>query len=193
MATGKTHGFGGAVEVLYFDTRNLLQPPRRNLEEAGLKPGWHVLDFGCGVGGHSIAAARLVGETGRVYAADVKPQMVEQVRKRAASRRLANVTGIVTDCTTGLADQSLDAVLLYDVFHDLKHPGQVIEELARVLKSEGILSFSDHHLKDSEIIAGVKAGGRFKPVRRELLTWTFAPAGADVLSTVGFPGSERGA
>jgi len=193
MATGKTPGLDGAVEILCFDTRNWLQPPRRNLEEAGLQPGWHVLDFGCGVGGHSIAAARLVGETGRVYAADVKPLMVEQARKRAASRRLTNVAGIVTDCATGLESRSLDAALLYDVFHDLGQPGQVMEELARVLKSEGILSFSDHHLKDSEIIAGVTAGGRFKPVRRELLTWTFAPAGADVLSTVGFPESERGA
>ncbi|MCX6843603.1 MAG: class I SAM-dependent methyltransferase [candidate division WOR-3 bacterium] len=193
MATGKTSGLDGAVEILFFNTRNWLQPPRRNLEEAGLQPGWHVLDFGCGVGGHSIAAARLVGETGRVYAADVKPLMVEQVRKRAASRRLANVTGIVTDCATGLADQSLDAILLYDVFHDLEQPGQVMEELVRVLKPEGILSFSDHHLEDKQIIAGVTAGGRFRPVRRERLTWTFAPAGADVLSTVGLPESERGA
>jgi len=179
MATGKTHGFGGAVEILFFDTRNWLQPPRRNLEEAGLRPGWRVLDFGCGVGGHSIAAARLVGETGRVYAADVKPQMVEQVKKRAAGRRLANVTGIVTDCTTGLESRSLDAVLLYDVFHDLGQPDPLMDELARVLKPEGILSFSDHHLKDSEIIAGVTAGGRFKPVRRERLTWTFAPVVAN--------------
>lgn len=193
MATGKTSGLAGAVEILYFDTRNWLQPPRRNLEEAGLRPGWRVLDFGCGVGGHSIAAARLVGETGRVYAADVKPQMVEQIKKRAASRRLANVTGIVTDSATGLESRSLDAVLLYDVFHDLGQPDPVMEELARVLKPEGILSFSDHHLKDSEIISGVTAGGKFRPVRRERLTWTFAPAGADALSAVGFPESERGA
>jgi ubiquinone/menaquinone biosynthesis C-methylase UbiE len=189
----ETRGLAGAVETLFFKARDCLQPPRRKLEEVGLQPGWHVLDFGCGVGGHSIAAARLVGETGRVYAADFKPLMVEQVRKRAASRRLANVAGIVTDCATGLESRSLDAVLLYDVFHDLEQPGQVMEELARVLKSEGILSFSDHHLEDEQIIAGVTAGGRFRPVRRELLTWTFAPAGADVLSTVGFPESERGA
>jgi ubiquinone/menaquinone biosynthesis C-methylase UbiE len=187
MATGKTSGLAGAVEILYFDTRNWLQPPRRNLEEAGLRPGWRVLDFGCGVGGHSIAAARLVGETGRVYAADVKPQMVEQVKKRAAGRRLANVTGIVTDCATGLTDQSLDAVLLYDVFHDLNHSDPVLDELARVRKPAGILSFSDHHLKDKEIIAGVTAGKKFRTVRRERLTWTFAPAGADAASAAKIP------
>jgi len=180
-------------ELLFFRIRDWLQPPRGKLKEVGLRLGWRVLDFGCGVGGHSIAAARLVGETGRVYAADVKPQMVKQVRRRAAGGRLANVTGILTDCATGLESRSLDAVLLYDVFHDLEQHGQVMDELVRVLKSEGILSFSDHHLEDKQIIAGVTAGGRFRPVRRELLTWTFAPAGADVLSTVGFPESERGA
>ena len=193
MMSPETRGPAGAVETLFFKARDCLQPPRRKLKEVGLQPGWHVLDFGCGVGGHSIAAARLIGETGRVYAADVKPQMVEQVRRRGAGRRLANVTGILTDCATGLADKTIDAVLLYDVFHDLKQPGQVMNELARVLKSEGILSFSDHHLKDKQIIAGVTADGRFRPVRRELLTWTFAPAGADVLSAVGFSESERGA
>ncbi len=193
MATSRRNDLNPVGELLFFRIRDWLQPPRGKLKEVGLRLGWRVLDFGCGVGGHSIAAARLVGETGRVYAADVKPQMVKQVRRRAAGGRLANVTGILTDCATGLESRSLDAVLLYDVFHDLEQHGQVMDELVRVLKSEGILSFSDHHLEDKQIIAGVTAGGRFRPVRRELLTWTFAPAGADVLSTVGFPESERGA
>jgi ubiquinone/menaquinone biosynthesis C-methylase UbiE len=192
MTRPETRGIAGYIETLFFRTRDWLQPPLRRLEETCLQPGWRVLDFGCGVGGYSIAAARLVGKTGWVYAADIKPFMVEQVRKRAAGRRLANVTGIATDCATGLADQSLDAVLLYDVFHDLERPGQVLDELARVLKPGGVLSFSDHYLKDKEITTGMTSGGKFRPARREWLTWTFAPAGADTLSAVGIPGSGRG-
>jgi len=192
---------------LFFRIRDWLQPPLRRLEETCLQPGWRVLDFGCGVGGYSIAAARLVGENGWVYAADIKRSMVEQVKRRAAGRGMVNVTGIVTDCATGLPDRSLDAVLLYDVFHDLERPGQVLDELRRVLRPSGILSFSDHHLQDKQIIAGVAdhhlqdkqiiagvaAGGRFRPARRERLTWTFAPAGADLPSAVDHHESERGA
>jgi ubiquinone/menaquinone biosynthesis C-methylase UbiE len=193
MTRPETGGIAGYVETLFFRARDWLQPPLRKLEEACLQPGWRVLDFGCGVGGYSIAAARLVGNTGRVYAADIKPSMVGQVKKRTAGRRLANVTGIVTDCATGLADQSLNAVLLYDVFHDLERPGQVLDELARVLKPGGILTFSDHHLRDKEIITGMTSGGKFRPARRERLTWTFAPVVAGESSAVGFQESERGA
>lgn len=193
MATGKTRGFGGAVEVLFFDTRNLLQPPRRKLEEAGLRPGWSVLDFGCGIGSYSIAAAKLVGQTGRVFAVDIEPAMVERTRRLAAKSGLSNVTSILTDCASGLEGRSVDAVLLYDVFHGLERPGRVLDELARVLRPEGILSFSDHHLNDKEIITGITSGGRFRPVRRERLTWTFAPVVAGESSAVGFQESERGA
>jgi len=192
MAQPEAGGIAGLVETLFFRTRDWLQPPLQRLEETCLQPGWLVLDFGCGVGGYSIAAASLVGKTGRVYAADIKRSMVEQVKRRAAGRTMANVTGIVTDCATGLQDRSLDAVLLYDVFHGLKYPGQVLDELCRVLKPSGILSFSDHHLKDKEIITGLTSGGKFRPARRERLTWTFAPVGADAPSSVGIPGSGSG-
>jgi len=187
----EANGLAGVVETLFFRARDLLQPPREKLKEAELRPGWRVLDFGCGVGGHSIAAAKLVGEAGHVFAADIKPHMVEQVKKRTAGRGLANVTGILTDCSTGLADKTIDAVLLYDVFHDLERPDQVLDELARVLRPGGTLSFSDHHLKDKEIITGMTSGGKFRPARRERLTWTFAPAGVDVRTAVGIPEGER--
>lgn len=62
-------------------------------------------------------------------------------------KKLANVETIHSDCKTGLPDNSVDAVLLYDTFHDLSDPDGVLEELHRVLKPDGILSFSDHHMK----------------------------------------------
>ncbi|MHB8898518.1 MAG: class I SAM-dependent methyltransferase [Thermoguttaceae bacterium] len=48
-----------------------------------VSPGMTVLDFGCGMGFTSIALARLVGDRGTVIAADLQPQMLQAVRKRA--------------------------------------------------------------------------------------------------------------
>ncbi|MFH1323270.1 MAG: methyltransferase domain-containing protein, partial [Methanobacteriota archaeon] len=62
---------------------------------------------------------------------------------------------IHSDRRTGLPDKSLDAVLLYDAFHDLEKPDDVLKEIHRVLKSDGILSFSDHHMKEEEIVSKV--------------------------------------
>jgi ubiquinone/menaquinone biosynthesis C-methylase UbiE len=84
------------------------------------------------------------------------------------------VEPILSDCQTGLTDNSLDVVLLYDIFHDLGDPNRILEELHRVLKPEGILSFSDHHMKENEIVSGVTNSGLFKLATRGKRTYTFS-------------------
>ena len=65
-------------------------------------------------------------------------------------------------------------MLLYDTFHDLSRPDDVLQELHRVLKSGGTLSFSDHHMKDQEILARVTKTGLFKLSKKGKKTYSFA-------------------
>ena len=88
-------------------------------------------------------------------------------------KRLPDVETIQSDCKTGLPDASVDVVLLYDIFHDLSDPDGVLAELHRVLKQDGILSFSDHHLKENEIVSGVTRNGLFKLLRKGERTYSF--------------------
>jgi SAM-dependent methyltransferase len=74
---------------------------------------------------------------------------------------------------TGLLDNSVDVVLLYDIFHALSDPNRVLEELHRVLKHDGILSFSDHHMKENEIISKITNRGLFKLSGKGKNTYTF--------------------
>jgi ubiquinone/menaquinone biosynthesis C-methylase UbiE len=149
--------------------------PRINiLREIGIKPGFHVLDYGCGPGGYIIPLAELVGGSGRVYALDIHPLAVQKARNIASKRQLANVETILSDCETRLPDNSLDAVLLYDAFHHLNDPDMVLKELSRVLKPDGILSFSDHHMKGNEIVAAVTNSGLFKLLKKGQRTYTFS-------------------
>ncbi|MDP2844862.1 MAG: methyltransferase domain-containing protein [Candidatus Methanoperedens sp.] len=46
-----------------------------------------------------------------------------------------------------------------NTFHALNEPDRVLEELHRVLKRDGVLSFSDHRMREREIMAGVTKGG----------------------------------
>ena len=48
--------------LLFFKIRDLFLPPEDVLKEAGIAAGFHVLDFGCGTGSYSLAAARVVGQ-----------------------------------------------------------------------------------------------------------------------------------
>jgi ubiquinone/menaquinone biosynthesis C-methylase UbiE len=166
-------GFNGMS--LFFKLRDLIVPRRRILEEAGLTLGDRVLDYGCGPGAYVPDAAEMVGESGKVYALDVHPLAIKRVQSIAKRRGLANVEAINSDCRTDLPDGSLDIVLLYDVFHALDDPRAVLAELYRVLKPNGTLSFSDHHMRDKDIVAGMTDGGLFVLVDRGERTYTFAP------------------
>jgi len=148
--------------------------PRKNiLKEVGIKPGFQVLDYGCGPGGYIVPLAKLVGESGKVYALDIHPLAVQKVQDIASKKQLINVETILSDCKTGLPDKSLDVVLLYDAFHHLSDPATILEELYRVLKPDGILSLSDHHMKENEIVAAVTSSGLFRLSRKGQRTYTF--------------------
>ena len=141
--------------ALAFKLRDIFAPRRNILKEAGIKPGFHVLDYGCGSGSYIADTAELVGKSGWIYALDIHPLAIESVQRRSSEKRLLNVETIQSDCKTSLPDNCIDAVLLYDVFHKLSDPGGVLEELHRVLKPDGILSVSDHHLSEDELVSGV--------------------------------------
>ncbi|MGQ9712356.1 MAG: class I SAM-dependent methyltransferase [Desulfotomaculales bacterium] len=159
-----------------FKLRDILEPRESVLQEADLKEGFRVLDYGCGPGSYVVPAARMVGETGQVYALDIHPLAIKMVNSIANKKQLRNVTTIQSDCGTGLPENSLDAVLLYDVLHDLKEYGNVLKELHRVLKPGGILSVHDHHLQENDIVARVTEKGLFKLVRKGRKTYTFVKA-----------------
>jgi len=156
-----------------FRFRDIFFPPRNILKRVGIKLGFCVLDYGCGPGSYSIAAAELAGKSGKVYALDIHPLAIQQVQNAASKRKLANIETIRSNCTTGLPDESVDVVLLFDTFHELSKPNEVLEELHRVLKPTGILAFSDHHMKEAEIMSGTGDKGLFKLLRKGKRGYSF--------------------
>ncbi len=159
--------------AVFLKLRDLFLPPGIIVKEAGIKQGAVVLDFGCGQGSFAIVAAEMTGADGRVCALDVHLLAVKMTEKAAARKGLRNVETIRSDCATGLEDKSVDVILLYDTFHTLSDGKAVLEELHRVLKADGILSFSDHHTKENEIISGITSGGLFRLLRKGKKTYSF--------------------
>ena len=153
------------------------QHPAEALAEAGVRSGDTVLDFGCGPGGFSIAAASLVGKKGKVYALDIQPISARTVTNKAEKRGLANIEPITSGRDTGLADKSVDVVLLYDIFHFFKDPDAILSELHRVLKDGGVLSASDHHIKGQRLVEGITRSGLFRLESNGKRTHTFSKAG----------------
>ena len=157
-----------------FVFRDLFSPRRNILNEVGIRPGFHILDYGCGPGSYSIVAAEMVGATGEVHALDIHPLAVRRVQDVASKKRLTNIETIHSNCATGLPSNSVDVVLLYDTFHTLTNKDGVLQELHRVLKPNGILSFSDHHMKEDRIMSKVTDGGLFRLSAKGRRTYSFS-------------------
>jgi ubiquinone/menaquinone biosynthesis C-methylase UbiE len=165
--------FAFRLMALSYKFRDLRLPRKSILEEVGIKAGCYVLDYGCGPGSYVAPLAELVGESGKVYALDIHPLAIRKVHSIASKKRLVNVKTILSDCKTGLPDNSLDVVLLYDIFHCLSDPAGVLKELHRVLKPDGILSFSDHHMKDKDIVSQITNSGLFRLLKKGRRTYSF--------------------
>ena len=161
--------------ALGYKFRDARAPREDFLEEAGIKQGSIVLDFGCGPGSYVVPAARMTGDTGKVHALDMQPLALRMVTDRARNADLNNVSTILSDCDTGLPAHSVDVALLYDIYHDLSDPTTVLRELHRVLKPAGILSSHDHHLGATQLSAAIESSGLFHAIREDPLTLTFAP------------------
>jgi ubiquinone/menaquinone biosynthesis C-methylase UbiE len=152
--------------AFFFKIRDILKPPIRKIKEANINPGDFVLDYGCGPGSYTLAAAKIVGPSGKVYAADIKEIAIKMVKKKALKKGLNNIVTIVTDCNTGLKDNSIDKIMLFDILHDLENPDSNLIEFYRILKLTSFLFIDDHHLTENEIISKVTGKGLFKLVEK---------------------------
>jgi len=131
----------------------------RQLQKSGVREGQTVLDFGCGSGHFTIAAARMVEDNGKVYALDIHPLAIEAVKRKVAKEGLPNVTTILSDRDTGLSDESVDLVLLYRTFYLVKDKQGLLDELHRVLKPDCILSVLGGKVADC--LKAIEKDGRF--------------------------------
>ncbi len=174
-----TANFDFRLMSLTYKIRDFFLPRMNILKEVGIKPGFTILDYGCGPGSYILPVAQMVGQSGKIYAVDIQPLAVKSVNDIAANKQLMNVKTIKSDCKTGLPDNSVDVALLYDIFHDLGNPDSVLAELHRVLKPNGILSFSDHHMKENEIVTKVANSGLFKLLLKGRRTYNFVKSNYD--------------
>src|SRR5215204_3471385 len=75
------------------DQAQFLRPlTERMLRAAGIGPGMHVLDVGCGVGDVSFLTAKLVGSSGSVVGIDLDAEALAFAERRRAERALATAS-----------------------------------------------------------------------------------------------------
>ncbi|MBI2055170.1 MAG: class I SAM-dependent methyltransferase [Candidatus Sungbacteria bacterium] len=112
--------------------------PERVVSYFDIPKGGVVADFGAGSGFYSVPLARKVGAEGKVYAFDILPHAVDQIRSNAKMLRLLQLDAVRADLEaergSRLKDASTDFVLVASILHQADDKSAVLNEAARILK-----------------------------------------------------------
>ena len=117
----------------------------------GIEKGMTVVDYGCGPGRYTIKFAGIVGDKGKVIAADIHEMAIEAVKKKTGKLRIRNVeTALIEGYDSGLPDNIADIVCALNMFFNVRLPAEFLKELNRITKKDGVLVIDDGHQKREE-------------------------------------------
>lgn len=124
--------------------RRRIQPPSETAIRHGIKPGMTVLEVGPGNGAYTVAAARSVGDKGRVVTIDIEPKIIERVKCRAQAEGIRNIEAQVANVyALPFEDATFDVIYMIAVIGEIPDPEKALKEFYRLLSSSGALIFSE--------------------------------------------------
>ena len=119
----------------------MFSDPKKIIDNSGILPGMDIADFGAGSGAYTIAVAKALLSTGRVYAIDTQKELLTKLKNTSARLGLYNVEVIWGDIEklngTKLGEVSVDMVLLCNVLFQLEDKSNIIQDIKRILKPTG--------------------------------------------------------
>ncbi|MDO8521147.1 MAG: methyltransferase domain-containing protein [bacterium] len=125
----------------------MFSAPEKNIEQLNLQQGQIVADFGAGSGAYTLAAAKALKGTGKVYAVDVQKDLLTRLQNTCMAEHLGNVAFIWGDLEklggTKLHENSCDVVIISNVLFQAPEKDIIIDEAKRVLKPGGSIAIID--------------------------------------------------
>ena len=147
--------------------RKLLHNPRKILSPH-IKEGDRVIDVGSAMGFFSIPAAKMAGNTGKVYCLDIQQEMLDTLTGRAKKAGVDSIieTRLTTSDSYNIADlkSEIDVAITFAVIHEVPDREALFHELYSALKTGGkvLVSEPKGHVSeehfDSSLSRAVNAG-----------------------------------
>ena len=144
-------GAGGA-DWLVRPEREAEEAPGAALDVIGISRGAVVADVGAGVGYFTWRLAERVGPTGKVYATDIQPAMLDELLSNMAARHITNVEAVHgAEDDPKLPAGGIDLVLLVDVYHEFSQPQKMLRGIRKSLKPDGRLVLLEYRKEDPDV------------------------------------------
>jgi len=124
--------------------RDAWQKPEKVVRFLGVAPGQNVADLGAGTGYFTVHLAKAVGAKGKVYAADIEPNLVAYLGERAAKAKLIQVVPILAaPDDPKLPAGGVDLILICDTWHHIDDRLNYLSRLAATLAPGGRVAVVD--------------------------------------------------
>jgi FkbM family methyltransferase len=121
------------------------------MKNLAVQPGQVIADIGAGSGYHSSLLSKMVGN-GKVYAVDVEPEMIAFLNERIRREGKKNIIPVLsTEKTVSLPANSMDMMLLVDVYHEFSFPYEMAISMLEALKPGGKLVLVEFRAEDPNV------------------------------------------
>jgi ubiquinone/menaquinone biosynthesis C-methylase UbiE len=148
------------AQVMGHQAADWLERPEREQEESPsklisalrLRSGDVVADIGAGTGYYTTRLAKIVAPGGRIKAVDIQQEMLDLLKKKLIEGKIENVDLILgEESDPRLEPDSVDLVLMVDVYHELAFPFEMMQRVVRSLKSDGRVVLVEFRLEDPNV------------------------------------------
>ena len=138
--------YKGDLSIFEYPDRDQKLEIQRVMTLLNLKPGKNVADIGAGSGWFTVRAAKRVAPAGTVFAEDINPAAIKAIEDRATKESLPNIKEVLgTPDDPKLEPNSLDAVLMLKVYHEIAQPQLFLEHLKPALRPGAKLGIIDRN------------------------------------------------
>ncbi|WP_281540241.1 class I SAM-dependent methyltransferase [Maribacter aestuarii] len=147
------------AHVMGFQGMDWLERPEREAEEntsillknMGINPTDVIADIGAGSGYHVFKMAPLAPE-GMIYAVDIQDEMLQALQQKKEARNMENITLIKgSEKSINLPKNTVDKVLLVDVYHEFNYPVEMISSIKNALRPNGKLFLIEYRGEDRSV------------------------------------------
>jgi protein-L-isoaspartate O-methyltransferase len=121
------------------------------IQNMGIKPNDTIADIGAGSGYHAFRMAPLANK-GMVYAVDIQTEMLMAIENSKETNNIKNIKTILGgEKSVYLPKNSVDKILMVDVYHEFSFPIEMIKSITIALKPKGELFLIEYRGEDPNV------------------------------------------